>query len=64
MGRFTVSSSHHQLHLFNGEDEDVSNILNMLNFMKRKRLAFVGCEIFIEHLVATNMERPDIRRNG
>ena len=33
-------------------------MLNVLNFIERKRPAFAGFEVFIEHLVATNMKCP------
>ena len=52
------------LHLVNSKPEYVDDILNVLDFIERKRPAFAGFEVFVEHLIATNMKRPHLRRNG
>ena len=50
-------------HLLHGGGKDIDDILYVLDFVERKRSALPALKIFVDDLIAANVEIPNIGRH-
>lgn len=51
-------------YLGNGKHQTIGNGAHMVDFIEAERAVLAGFQIFVDHLIAADMEIPHLRRHG